>query len=95
MPKARKYIIEQILALPIDKRILEPADVIYEGARDNAETGTWYDWIACGDFINGEGHERHEQLNQWVLLLPDDYFVKGSGHNESGRNGRELIETRQ
>jgi hypothetical protein len=93
MPKARKYIIEQILALPIEKRILVPADVIYEGARDNAETGTWYDWITCGDFGPGEGHERHEMLSQWVLLFPDDYFVKGSAHNESGRNGREFIET--
>ena len=54
MPKARKYIIEQILALPIDKRILEPADVIYEGARDNAETGTWYDWIAITGHVHAQ-----------------------------------------
>ena len=51
------------------KRILEPADVIYDGARDNAASGTWYDWISCGDFITGEGHERHELYSLWVLVL--------------------------
>jgi hypothetical protein len=93
MPKAKKYMTEMILALQIDKRILEPADVIYEGTRDNAETGTWYDWISPTDFITGDGHERHELLSQWVLLFPDDVFIKGSAHNESGRNGREFTET--
>ena len=64
------------------KRILEPADVIYDGARDNAATGTWYDWISCGLLaclpvsgcfssrttrVRRRGRGRQEGVERWAV----------------------------
>ena len=34
-----------IKALPAEKRTISAADVIYDGSKDDAQTGTWYDWL--------------------------------------------------
>ena len=56
-----------IAQLPIEHRILEAADVFYDGTADDAGSDSCFNWITLKNmFITGEGHERHEQLAQFI-----------------------------
>ena len=44
-PIAKERFVPVIKALPAEKRTISAADVIYDGSKDDAQTGTWYDWL--------------------------------------------------
>ena len=63
MPHAARVMAGLIAQLPIEHRILEAADVFYDGTADDAGSDSCFNWITLKNmFITGEGHERHEQL---------------------------------
>ena len=74
MPRAARVVADLIARLPIQQRLLEAADVFYDGSADDAGSDTFFDWITPLMFITGEGHERHELLAQFIPLFPEHYF---------------------
>lgn len=68
MPRVARVVADLISKLPIEQRLLEAADVFYDGTPDDAGSDSCFDWITPLMFITGEGHEL---LAQFIPLLPE------------------------
>ena len=90
MPRAARVVADLIAKLPIEQRLLEAADVFYDGTADDAGSNSCFDWITPLMFITGEGHERHELLAQFIPLLPEYYF-KGTP-STGGRSSSPFVD---
>ena len=80
-PEVSLRLVEAAKNLPLDKRLIKAADVLFDGSKDDAATGTWYDWMSPSMLVSGEGGP--EVLAQFQALLPNAMY---SGH-EFGRAG--------
>ena len=70
MPRAARILAGLIGNMSIELRLIEAADVLYDGTPDDAGSGMCFDWFTPRMLITGEGHERHELLSQFMPLFP-------------------------
>ena len=46
-------LVEAAKNLPLDKRLIKAADMLFDGNKDDAATGTWYDWMSPSKLVSG------------------------------------------
>ena len=81
MPRAARILAGLIGNMSIELRLIEAADVLYDGTPDDAGSGMCFDWFTPRMLITGEGHERHELLSQFMPLFPP--FQRHSVHRRA------------
>lgn len=80
-PEIKIQLTEAVKQLPDDKRVLKETDVFFDGTKDNAATGGWYDWVSPSMLTSGDGGP--ETLAQFQALVPNAMYAGP----EFGRGG--------
>jgi hypothetical protein len=79
-----------IAALPIDERTIEAADVWYDGASDDAGTGTFYDW--CTPALLARGSGGMDVVAQFCNVTPGCFFNDGTDGGRDSDFFKDIIE---
>ena len=88
-PVAYDRLSTAVKALTPAQRTIELADVIYDGAADDAGTGKWYDHMSPKLLMAGDGGT--DTVAQWIALVPEAIF-KGAAGGRGGDTFKEAIE---
>ena len=88
-PEVSLRLVEAAKNLPLEKRLIKAADVLFDGNQDDAATGTWYDWMAPSMLVSGEGGP--EVLAQFQALLPNAMYA-GTDYGRKGDSFKATLE---
>ena len=72
-PKVSTALMDAIKLLPYDKRLIKAVDIFFDGDKDDAATGTWYDWMSPSLLMSGDGGP--EMLAQFQALFPNAMYA--------------------